>query len=581
MVILAFGSKNSTPSFVLTLPMVIGLNEQDLLYKEFKKCGIIYNQLVNVTTKMWHQLRKTRKYRELMAAIAKATPDSDEQKALFKRREKMLKEYRFSEDAFHAMVVPYAKHYAINSHIAQAVASDVWKAWSTFFFSKGKEVHYKRLDDLAAISGKNNSTGIVLRPANLTTNNIESAKRKAQKAVEERYDDMYGRSDPKDDKKVVLPDEVKPQMEAEIAAATAKVKTSIGKGELRIVYGNHTFPVTLRNPNTQTGWYQQEALKCGVKYCRIIRKWVGTKWKYYAQIVLEGYPPIKCDSNGVAKHSVKQGRVGIDIGTQTIAFSGKDVCDLRVLAPSARAQAKSLVNEIAATLRAMDRSRRATNPKYYNPDGTIKRLRRQHGQKQKRKWKYSKRYYRLRAKLRNLYRKLADIRKMEHNILANELLAHGNEFVVEDMNYKALQKRSKETKINPKTGRTHTKKRFGKSLSRCAPATFISILSKKANRYGGTVIKVSTFETKASQFDHTDESYTKKKLSERMARLRSGDIVQRDLYSAFLLEHIDIDSLQYNMETLNSAFPAFLEMHENTKRRLQAVVSSLPASIGF
>ena len=578
---MAFGSKNSTPSFVLTLPMVIGLNEQDLLYKEFKKCGIIYNQLVSVTTKMWHQLRKTRKYRELMAAIAKATPDSDEQKALFKRREKMLKEYRFSEDAFHAMVVPYAKHYAINSHIAQAVASDVWKAWSTFFFSKGKEVHYKRLDDLAAISGKNNSTGIVLRPANLTTNNIESAKRKAQKAVEERYDDMYGRSDPKDDKKVVLPDEVKPQMEAEIAAATAKVKTSIGKGELRIVYGDYTFPLTLRNPNTQTGWYQQEALKCGVKYCRIIRKWVGTKWKYYAQIVLEGYPPIKCDSNGVAKHSVKQGRVGIDIGTQTIAFSGKDVCDLRVLAPSARAQAKSLVNEITATLRAMDRSRRATNPKYYNPDGTIKRLKRQHGQKQRREWKYSKRYYRLRAKLRNLYRKLADIRKMEHNILANELLAHGNEFVVEDMNYKALQKRSKETKINPKTGRTHTKKRFGKSLSRCAPATFISILSKKANRYGGTVIKVSTFETKASQFDHTDESYTKKKLSERMARLRSGDIVQRDLYSAFLLEHIDTESLQYNMETLNSAFPAFLEMHENTKQRLQAVGSSLPASIGF
>lgn len=578
---MAFGSKNSTPSFVLTLPMVIGLNEQDYLNKEFKKCGIIYNQLVNATTKMWHQLRKTRKYRELMAAIAKAAPDSDEQKALFKQREKMLKEYRFSEDAFHAMVVPYAKHYAINSHVAQSIATAVWTAWSSFFFDKGKEVHYKKLEYVSSISGKNNATGIMLRPANHTTSVINSAKTKAKNSIEKKYFAAYRKPDAKEGEKVVLPDEVKAQMEKEIAAATAKVKTSIGKGKLHITYGDYTFPVTLRNPDTQTGWYQQEALKCGVKYCRIIRKWVSTKWKYYAQIVLEGYPPIKCDNNGVAKHPVKQGRVGIDIGTQTIAFSGKDVCDLRVLAPAARAQAKSLVNEIAATLRAMDRSRRATNPKYYNPDGTIKRLKRQHGQKQRREWKYSKRYYRLRAKLRNLYRKLADIRKMEHNILANELLAHGNEFVVEDMNYKALQKRSKETKINPKTGRAHTKKRFGKSLSRCAPATFISILSKKANRYGGTVIKVSTFETKASQFDHTDESYTKKKLSERMARLRNGDIVQRDLYSAFLLEHIDTESLQYNMETLNSAFPAFLEMHENTKRRLQAVGSSLPASIGF
>lgn len=151
---MAFGSKNSTPSFVLTLPMVMGLNEQDLLYKEFRKCGIIYNQLVSVTTKMWHQLRKTRKYRELMAAIAKAAPDSDEQKALFKQREKMLKEYRFSEDAFHAMVVPYAKHYAINSHVVQSVATAVWAAWSSFFFDNGKEVHYKKLEQVSSISGK-------------------------------------------------------------------------------------------------------------------------------------------------------------------------------------------------------------------------------------------------------------------------------------------------------------------------------------------------------------------------------------------------------------------------------------------
>lgn len=578
---MAFGSKNSTPSFVLTLPLDISLNEQDYLYKEFKKCGVIYNQLVSATTKMWHQLRKTSKYRELMAAIAKAAPDSKEQKVLLKQRQEMIKSSGFSEGAFHKMVEPYAKHFAIHSHVAQKVASAVWTAWEGFFFSKGKAVHYKKLEDVTSISGKNNATGIVLRPANLTTSNIRSAKNKKQKAIVQRYYKAYGQPDPEDDKKVILPDAVMPQMEVDIVAAVAKVKLSIGEGSLRIVYGDHEFPVVLRNPKAQTGKYQQEALKCGVKYCRITRKWVKNKWKYYAQFILEGYPPTKCDGNGVMKHPVNQGRIGLDIGTQTIAFSGKDVCDLRVLAPSARAQAKSLVNEIATTQRAMDRSRRATNPKYYNSDGTIKRLKRQHGQKQKRKWKYSKRYYRLRAKLRNLYRKLADIRKMEHNILANELLAYGNEFVVEDMNYKALQKRSKETKINAKTGRAHTKKRFGKSLSRCAPAMFISILNKKANRYGGSVIKVSTFETKASQFDHTDESYTKKKLSERMARLHSGEVVQRDLYSAFLLEHIDIESLQYNMETLNSAFPAFLEMHENTKHRLQAVGSSLPASIGF
>lgn len=578
---MAFGSKNSTPSFVLTLPLNINLNEQDYLYKEFKKCGIIYNQLVSVTTKMWHQLRKTRKYRDLMAAIAKAAPDSKEQKVLLKQRQEMIKSSGFSEGAFHKMVEPYAKHYAINSHVAQKVASDVWTAWSSFFFDKGKEVHYKKLDDVSSISGKNNATGIVLRPAILTASSIASAKRKVQNAIEQRYYKAYGQPNPEDDKKVILPDAVKLQMEAEIAAAVGKIKPTVGNGSLRIVYGKHDFPVVVRNSTTQTGKYQQEALKCGVKYCRITRKWVCNKWKYYAQLVLEGYPPVKCDSNGVMRHPVNQGRVGLDIGTQTLAISSNDICDLRVLAPSARAQAKGLVNEITCTMRAMDRSRRATNPQYYNSNGTIKRLKRKHGQKQKRKWKYSKRCYRLLAKLRDLNRRLADIRKMEHNILANKLLSHGNEFIVEDMNYKALQKRSKETKVNPKTGRAHTKKRFGKSLSRCAPAMFITILTNKAIRYGGHVIKVSTFETKASQFDHTDESYTKKKLSERMAHLSSGEVVQRDLYSAFLLEHIDTETLKYDIEALKAAFPAFLKMHENTKKRLQEAESYLPASVGF
>ena len=578
---MAFGSKESTPSFVLTLPLDINSNEQDYLYKEFKKCNTIYNQLVSATTKIWHQLRKTRKYRNLMVAIAKATPDSKEQKDLLKQRQKMIQKSGFSEGAFHITVEPYAKHFAIHSHVAQKVASSVWTAWESFFFSKGKAVHYKRLEDVTSISGKNNATGIVLRPANLTTSNIRSAKNKKQKAIEQRYYKAYGQPNPEDDKKVILPDVVIPQMEADIVAAVAKVKLSIGEGSLRIVYGDHEFPVVVRNPNTQTGRYQQEALKCGVKYCRITRKWVRNKWKYYAQLVLEGYPPVECDGNGVMKHPVNQGRVGLDIGTQTLAISGNDICDLRVLAPSARAQAKSFVNEIARTQRAMDRSRRATNPKYYNPNGTIKRLKCKHGQKQKRNWKYSRHYYRLRAKLRDLNRRLADIRKMEHNTLANELLQHGNEFVVEDMNYKALQKRSKETKVNVKTGRAHTKKRFGKSLSRCAPAKFITILTNKAVRNGGSVIKVDTFEAKASQFDHTDESYTKKKLSERMAHLSSGEVVQRDLYSAFLLEHIDTETLKYDIEALKAAFPAFLMMHENTKKRLQEAESYLPASVGF
>lgn len=79
------------------------------------------------------------------------------------------------------------------------------------------------------------------------------------------------------------------------------------------------------------------------------------------------------------------------------------------------------------------------------------------------------------------------------NAVNNKLLLfYGDTFYVEKMNYKALQKRSAETEIDAKTGKIHSKKRFGKSLGRCAPAMFISMLTQKAERYNGKVIKVDS-----------------------------------------------------------------------------------------
>lgn len=452
---MAFGNKNSTPSFVLTLPMKVTKQDEFFLSKRFRVGCTVYNQMVTKTTKMWHQLRKTREYKNLIKAIKAAPAKSDERKALLVQCSNLIKQAGFSEGTFHKLVVPYQKAYNVNCDIAQKVASAVWKAWDDFFYGKGKTVHYKKLDDFVTLSGKKNNSGIFFRPANHTVSSMESAKRKAKNSIEKKYFDAYRKPDAKKDEEVVLPDEVKAQMDKEVADATAKIKPYIGEGNLRIIYEKHEFLVKVRNPDTQTGWYQQEALKCGVKYCRIVRSWVGTKWKYYAQLVLEGYPPIKCDSNGVIKHPVKQGRIGIDIGTQTIAFCGKGVCDLRVLAPSAIAEARNgLTKEIARIMRQMDRSRRAMNPQYFNKNGTIKRLKRKNGYKQIRHWNYSKNYYRLLYKLRDLNRKLAAVRKAEHYILANELLTYGNEFVVEDMKSAARKRKPTPKPVEriPKSG---------------------------------------------------------------------------------------------------------------------------------
>lgn len=93
---------------------------------------------------------------------------------------------------------------------------------------------------------------------------------------------------------------------------------------------------------------------------------------------------------------------------------------------------------------------------------------------------------------------ISHLKHPNRNAVNNKLLLfYGDTFYVEKMNYKALQKRNAETEIDAKTGKIHSKKRFGKSLGRCAPAMFISMLTQKAERYNGKVIKVDTFKTKA------------------------------------------------------------------------------------
>ena len=75
--------------------------------------------------------------------------------------------------------------------------------------------------------------------------------------------------------------------------------------------------------------YAQMSLLRKIKYCRIVKKGV----KYYLQLILEGYPPVKINKNGEVKHKAGSSKVGIDIGPQTAGISANDKVILLELAP--------------------------------------------------------------------------------------------------------------------------------------------------------------------------------------------------------------------------------------------------------
>ena len=260
--------------------------------------------------------------------------------------------------------------------------------------------------------------------------------------------------------------------------------------------------------------YEVEALTHRVKYCRIKRMAMGKSYHYYLELILEGTPP--------QKHPFKDGRVGLDQGTSSEAVFSENGCILTELAP----ERADIEKQVSRLQRKLDRSRRATNPDNYDPDGTVK--------KRRNKWVRSKTYKTTQMKLKTLRRRNAATVKQSEEIFANRILEeHGSDITTEKMDYKALQLRAKETKTT-KAGRYASKKRFGKSLSKHAPAKFLSILERKLRYINKSVNYVDTWKFKASQYDHVIGDHQSSSLSSR-SKMIGEHLVQRDLYSAFLL----------------------------------------------
>lgn len=321
--------------------------------------------------------------------------------------------------------------------------------------------------------------------------------------------------------------------------------------------------------------YEAEALKRRVKFCRIVRIPWKNGWLYRLQLVLEELPPVKVKPDtGEMFHPMGKGRVGLDIGTQTFAFASASSVSLVELADKANLPWKKLrqVN------RTMDRSRRAMNPQFFQADGVVIPVNNLPDElldhRGKRNWVNSKRYERLAMQRRYLYAKLARVRRCQHQELANQLLACGDSFYVEDMNFRGLSKRARPQPLQPRK----RYKRFGKSLANKAPALFLGILEKKVISQGGSFQKINTWKAKASQYNHLNQEYHKKKLSQRWNYLPDGHKVQRDLYSAFLIMHTNDTLDGFEQELCEQSFAKFLTLHDAEIERLQGVRT--PSSTG-
>ena len=539
--------EKSSERCVLTLPMNLQLWQIHRMDTVFDECKYLYNRLIAKANNIIRNMQRTKAWKDNQAkweAWYKDTEKFDfsapqsqwtteakeaekQRKVLSAERKSLLTKYHLSKAYFEDLAKNLRKLHAdiIPAVVAQVLADRVWETCSTVIYGNGEQLRYADDTHFLSIESKTNTTAIVYKDGMVFYN------------------------------KKVLADK------------------SINKYHLEL-------PVQMpSDEDTSSSVYERAMLRHNVCRCRIIRRPTKYGWHYMIQLILEGNPEPKVNpTTGELLYPIGAGKVGIDPGMQTMAFCGDNDLLLSELAPSVDEKTKALrrIN------RQMDRSRKETNPQMFDEDGEVihkdklsPELLNRYG---KRKWKESNTYKKAKLKLRYFYSQQKIARQEQHNHLANKALAFGDTFYAEKMSYKGLAKRAKEDKVT-ETGKHRSKKRFGHTIVQKAPAAFIDTMRKKVTAQSGAFSEINTYTAKATQYNPIEDTCSKKSLSQRWDYVGDSKY-QRDLFSAFKIQHIHDDLQTIDRDACIRDFPNFVELHEQEIIRLMNSPEHKPSSMG-
>ena len=450
------------------------------LSNKIRKAG---NELVGLMRRNYDQLMRTKRYRKLLFLYGN-TKDKAKRKAYAKQLNEMQKAYNITWEYCRTSMIPIGKKYGVDAVFALTKAEDIWHGMEKCLYGNGNILHFSKYGELPCIRAKQMNRGI---PISVTDNKLHF---------------KLGR--------MVFGIQINDRFQHDEVDA---VLSYLAESEI----------LDDRAVNTllKDGYCIDTYRPC---YATLVPRMIRGKYRVYLHLTIEGKAKPKYDRFGSPRHKYGKGMIGADIGTQTVAYTSDTEVGLKNLSERGNSIQTSERKE-RLLYRAMDRSRRATNPQNYNDDGTVK--------KGRKTWRYSNHYKKLKEKHSKLCRINAINRQLAINEDANHLRCLGDVFITEPKNAGRLMRRAKETTINSK-GKFNKKKRFGKSIKNRCPSGFQTAVEQKFKVSGGIYIEVSN-DYRASQYDHTVDDYIKKRLSDRMYKLQDGTEVQRDWYSSFLL----------------------------------------------
>lgn len=449
----------------ITIPLKTEIWQEDVLSSRFNVCRDLYNAMLGDKLRALEKMKSQPEYLDADEVIktVQECKDASERKKLkeelgykeaFETKRRLHMEYGFTDFGFRKIATNYRSIYAdiIPTMLMQlSIAVPMWSAFDKLLNGRGESfkrgfgddsgrartVHFKKRDGIRSLVTDGKSGIRVLDECDKTAKKL-------------------------------------------LAGHPYHIQVSSKKGK--------TLNIPLKFPKNNL--FLQDMLGRDIKQVRIARKMVRGRYKYDLILCVDGKPAEKRDAKGNAKHIVKTAPLGIYIDTAsiTIAENEDKVETIKLSAGSSLEKYDEKIKEIN---RKLDASRRATNPDNYNEDGTAKKGEggEQPSEYTRLKWVYSNNYRKLRSQKSNIERVIAERRQMNANTIVHEILAKGNNIVINDMSFAA---------ISHKFG--------GKTISENAPSQIVAKLTEVAERSGGTVKKV---KLRADSEDRKKEDYRK------------------------------------------------------------------------
>lgn len=488
---------------ILELPLITEPWQKDIIDTKMDCVRRVYNSMLSKELKRYNEMIKTREWRSLNEIIKEelqkaeaenSKKKSDVLKAAYDRKNEIMRENSFSDFDFRSKAIVYSKYYQkhVSSKMAMVnVGQPMWAAFEKLFFGNGEKVAFKKYDEVTTIASDNKS-GIRL------------------------MQDDNG-------KYYVL-----------ISNKAAKAK-----------------PVKLyiKGPNTT---YDKEMLTAKIKVVRVIKKIEKGDRKYYCQLTVERTPFIKMDKEGNPKHQIGVGKVGIAIWRNTLcAVSDKKVYKINL---SPNAEEFAIKREELS--RKLEYIRRINNPDNYNEDGTIKKgIWGEDKKLHKLHWTYTNHYKKVKAELRELYRKHTVEKILLQNETVWKLLSMGNEFCYVDISF--LTTKPEWNEEEPLTNAEYRKKKQRRrAIQENAPSMILTKLDRKLINYNLMPITRYTLPEDLYWYHH-GVGISNKDLFPGENILVEGRIINHTIYRAFLIRHFE--NGMYNRDTLIKDWSSFVD----------------------